>query len=211
MRAVMDADHATTERLGRSRRERDGRSCGTPTSGASRSAPSASKPTPWPARATCPPDGPDQWTSGTLFPMSSKKSGPGGERDERLPAARGVGEPVGLRRVSGIDAPGPARVRRRDRAGRRELPRPDRVLRGQPVPRRCLRRVQPSSERATGDPRRRRCPRLGDRRLARRRRRVRRRGGQAAPGPTSGCARSKPGSARQRVPNEPGCGASWPP
>ena len=56
------------------------------------------------ARGVVPADGPQEWTSGTLFPMSSKKTRPRDQRREREPSACGAREPVGLRRLTGIDA-----------------------------------------------------------------------------------------------------------
>ena len=68
---------------------------------------------------------------------------------EREPAARRARQPVGLRRVAGLDAQPAARVRRGDRAGRRELPRPHRVLRHLALPRRRVRRVLQGPQPAT--------------------------------------------------------------
>ena len=101
------------------------------------------------------------------------------QRGQRQPAARRAGEPVGLRRVTGVDAQPAAGVRRRDRPRHRQLPRPDRLLRHLPLPRRRVRGLlqgaQPADDRAGG----RGLLRLGDRRRPRRGRGVHRRGRQA--------------------------------
>ena len=63
------------------------------------------------------------------------------QRGVRPPAAGRARQPGGLRRLAGVDAPAPARVRRRDRPRDRQLRRPDRVLRDLALPRRRVRRV----------------------------------------------------------------------
>ena len=123
---------------------------------------------------------PEQWTSGTLFPQSSRKiaraiNSVGGRR------RGGAGQPRRLRRVAGVDGQLAARVRRRDRPGGRELRRADRLLRGLALPRRSLRGLLAAPERAAGGGGARGLTRLGYRRGARRRRRLRS-GGQAAHG-----------------------------
>ena len=132
-------------------------------------------------RGVVPADGPDQWTSGTLFPMSSKKVA------RVVNAASGNRPLVVLANLSGFDGSPEsmrsraARVRRRDRPCRRELPGSDRVRGRVPLPRRRLRGVLAEAERRSRDDRRRGRPRVGDRRGAGRRRGVRRRGGGAHP------------------------------
>ena len=67
---------------------------------------------------------------------------------QRRPAAAGrARQPGGLRRLAGVDAPVAARVRRRDRPRDRQLPRPDRLLRHLPLPRRRVRRLLAAAER----------------------------------------------------------------
>ncbi len=111
-----------------------------------------------------PADGPQQWTSGTLFPVSSKKTAQRDQRGKREPPARGAREPVRVRRLARVDASAAARVRRRDRAGDHELRRSDRVLCGVAVPRRRIRRVLEAVERARRDRSRGRLVRVRDRR-----------------------------------------------
>ena len=55
-------------------------------------------------------------------PEVVEEGGPGDQRGQRQPAARGPGEPVGLRRLAGLDAQPAAGVRRRDRPRDRQLP-----------------------------------------------------------------------------------------
>jgi acetyl-CoA carboxylase carboxyltransferase component len=118
---------------------------------------------PIPRRGAFPTDGPDQWTAGTLFPYSSKKT------------ARAINAASGnrLRRITGVDAQAAARVRGRDRPGHGQLQRPDRLLRHLALPRGRLRGVLRRPERHHGDRRRRGVVRLGDRGRTRRSGRVR--------------------------------------
>ncbi len=60
-------------------------------------------------------------------PAVVEEDRPGDQRRERQPAAGGAGQPVRLRRLTGVDAQPPAGVRRRDRPGHRQLRRADRV------------------------------------------------------------------------------------
>ena len=63
------------------------------------------------SRARCrvsgssPPDGPDQFTSGTLFPHGVEEGGALHQCRQRRPAACHPGQPLGLRRVARVDAP----------------------------------------------------------------------------------------------------------
>jgi hypothetical protein len=133
---------------------------------------------------------------------------PCGQRRQRVPAARRARQPVGLRRLAGVDAQASARVRGGDRPGDGQLPRPDRVLRRQPLPRRRVRRLQPAAQRQPRDPRRRGLARLGDRWRAGRSRRVRRRGGPAHPARPPGPGARPGGRARgRRRPCAPAHGA----
>ena len=43
-----------------------------------------------------PADGPDEWSAGTLFPLSSKKSGSCHQRGESQSTGRGPGQSVGV-------------------------------------------------------------------------------------------------------------------
>ena len=61
------------------------------------------------------------------------------QRRQRKPPGRGPGESLGLRRLTGVHAQAPARVRRRDRPGGGELPRAARLPGGVALPRRRLR------------------------------------------------------------------------
>ena len=162
-------------------------------------------------RGFLPADGPDQWTSGTLFPMSSKKVA------RVVNAASGNRPLVVLANLAGFDGSpesmrlAAARVRRRDRPRRRELPGPDRVRRRLPLPRRRVRRVLAEAQRRPRDDRRRGRPRVGDRRRAGRRSGVRRRGRGAARGPTSEWSPSRRRRPRPRATSGCGCGPKRPP
>ena len=70
-----------------------------------------------------------------------------------------------LRRLAGVDAPVAARVRRRDRPRDRQLPRPDRLLRHLPLPRRRVRGLLAAAERRLRGDRGGGRARVGDRRL----------------------------------------------
>ena len=152
-----------------------------------------------------PTDGPDIYTAGTLFPRSSKKAARVDQRGQRQPSAGGAGQPVRVRRVAGLHAPPPARVRRGDRARHRELPRPDRVLRGLALPRRRIRRLLQGAQPAHDGAGARRFVRLGDRRRARRGRGVHQRGRQARSRQSCGPRARNPASVRPPARTE----ASW--
>ncbi len=107
-------------------------------------------------------------------PPVVEEDGPGDQRRQREPPAGHPGQPVRVRRLTGVAAPAPAGIRRGDRPRDRQLRRPDRVLRGLPVSRRGVRRVLRDAQRHHGGVRRAGLPRLGDRRGARRRGGVRR-------------------------------------
>ena len=72
---------------------------------------------------------------------------PGDQRGERQPPRRRARQPVRLRRLAGVDAPLAAGVRRGDRPGGDQLPRPDRVRRRLALPRRRVRRVLQAAQR----------------------------------------------------------------
>ena len=103
----------------------------------------------------------------------------GDQRGQREPAGGDPGQPVRVRRLTGVAAPAPAGVRRGDRPRGGQLRRSDRVLRGVPLPRRGVRGVLRRAPRQHGGRRRRGFLRLGNRRRARRRGGVRRRGQEA--------------------------------
>ena len=107
-----------------------------------------------PRRGFPPTDGPDTYTAGTLFPQLVEEGRAGDQRRQRQPSARRAGQPVRLRRLTGVDAQPAAGVRRRDRPRDRQLRRPDRVLRDLPLPRRRVRGVlqgaQPAHDGARG-------------------------------------------------------------
>ena len=87
---------------------------------------------------------------------------------QRRPASAGrAGEPRRLRRLTRVDAPVAARVRRRDRPRDRQLPRPDRVLRDLALPRRRVRGLLAAPQRGLRDDRRRGGEGVRDRRLRR--------------------------------------------
>ena len=112
------------------------------------------------------------------------------QRGVRAAAARRARQPRGLRRLAGVDAPAPARVRRRDRPRDRQLRRPDRVLRDLALPRRRVRGLLAQAERRAGDDRARGRARVGDRRRAGGGGRVRARGRRPRPqGPADRRAR----------------------
>ena len=81
---------------------------------------------------------------------SSKKTARAINAAVRQPAAGGAGEPVRVRRLTGVAAQHPVGVRRRDRPGHRQLRRPDHLLRGLPLPRRRVRGVLRGAERQHG-------------------------------------------------------------
>ena len=120
-----------------------------------------------------PADGPDQWTSGTLFPRAVEEDRARDQRRQRPPPARRARQPGGLRRLARVDARVAARVRRRDRARGRQLRRPDRLLRRLALPRRRLRRLLAEAQRQPRDGGAGGRARLGHRRRARRRGRLR--------------------------------------
>ena len=115
-----------------------------------------------PRKGWVPADGPDQWTSGTLFPHVLEEDRPRDQRCKRKPTPRGAGEPVGLRRFTGVPPQLPARVRRRNRPSHRQLRRTDRVRGGLALSRRSFRGVLQRAEREHGSARtsRDRSPRL---------------------------------------------------
>ena len=170
---------AAARALGRACATPRRRWCGTRTSAATRCALIGIESRPLPRYGSVPADGPGTWTSGTLFPLSSKKVARAINAASGQPPARGARQPVRLRRLARVDAPPAARVRRRDRARGRQLRRPDRVLRGLPLPRRRVRGVLAASQRQHRGGRARGRVRVGDRRRAGRGGRVRPRGRRA--------------------------------
>jgi hypothetical protein len=58
-----------------------------------------------PRKGFVPADGPPAWTAGTLFPHLVAQGRAGHQRGQRQPAAGGAGQPVGLRRLTRVDAP----------------------------------------------------------------------------------------------------------
>jgi acetyl/propionyl-CoA carboxylase alpha subunit len=149
-------------------------------------------------RGMVPADGPEQWTSRDAVPDVVAEGRPGRQRLQRLPAARGARQPVGVRRLPGIDATPAARVRRGDRPCGRQLPGPDRVLRRQPLPRRGLRGLQPAAQREPRHAGRRGVARVGDRRRPGGGRRVRRRGHPSDPARSTGAGARGRGRRRDR-------------
>ena len=113
---------------------------------------------------------------GHAVPAVVAQGGPRDQRRERQPAAGHAGQPVRVRRLAGVDAPLAAGVRRRDRPGGDELPRPDRLRRRLPLPRRRVRGVLQAAQRGYRDRRGGGLVRVGDRRRAGRRGRLRPRG-----------------------------------
>ncbi len=95
-----------------------------------------------------PADGPDQWTAGTLFPLSSKKVARAINARQQQSAGCHSRQSLGIRRLAGIHAPPATGVRRRDRPGGGELQRAHGLLRHLPLSRRRLRRVLARAERA---------------------------------------------------------------
>ena len=120
-----------------------------------------------PRKGWVPADGPDQWTSGTLFPQSSKKTA------RAINAASGNRPLVVLANLSGFDgSPESLRrlqleLRRRNRPGHRQLRRTDRVRRDLALSRRSLRGLLRRAEREHGSARSRGIVLLGDRRCTR--------------------------------------------
>ena len=121
---------------------------------------------PLPRLGLVPADGPQTWTSGTLFPLSSKKVA------RAINAASGSRPLVVLANLSGFDG-SPESMRRLQLEYGAEIGRavvnfdgPDRVLRGVPLPRRRLRRVLQTAERQHRGGRARGRARVGHRRRA---------------------------------------------
>ena len=104
---------------------------------------------------------------GHALPAVVEEGGPGDQRRERQPAARRARQPVGLRRLTRLDARAAARVRRRDRPGGRQLRRADRLRGGLALPRWCVRGVLQGAQPADDGARGRGLVRLGHRRGAR--------------------------------------------
>ena len=148
MRAVADADHEPLERwagmreaeiavvVGRAPRRLAGRAC------------SASSRARCRASAPCPADGPEQWTSGTLFPQASKKIA------RAINAASGRRPLVVLANLAGFDG-SPESMRRLQLEYGAEIGRaivnfdgPIVVLRDLALPRRRVRRLLARAERA---------------------------------------------------------------
>ena len=119
---------------------------------------------PLPRRGPIPPDGPEQWTAGTLFPRAAKKIARALNAVGRPPADGCARQPGRLRRVTRVASGVAARVRRRDRPRGRELRWPDRVLRSVAVPRRRVRGLLAEPRSKPRGSRARRRQRLGDRR-----------------------------------------------
>ena len=149
------------------------------------------------------------------LPAVEQEGGARHQRRERQPPGRRPGQPVGLRRLTRVDAQPPARVRRRDRPGHRQLRRPDRLHRRLPLPRRRVRRLLQDAQPAHDGARRRGVVRVGARRRARRGRRLlarRRRphGVRPARHRARGSARlgHRASSARVWPPSSPSCAAS---
>ena len=128
-------------------------------------------------------------------PRLLEEDRPRDQRGVRAPAAGRARQPRRLRRLAGVDAPAAARVRRRDRPRDRQLRRPDRLLRDLALPRRRVRRLLAAAQRRAGDDRARGCARVGDRRRAGRRGRVRARRRRAHP---QGSADRRAGRADRR-------------
>ncbi len=113
---------------------------------------------------------------GHAVPALVEEGGARDQRGQRQPPAGGAGQPVGLRRLAGVDAQAAAGVRRGDRPGHRQLRRPDRVHRDLPLPRRRVRGVLQGAEPGHDGARPGGLVRLRARRRPRRGGRVRRRG-----------------------------------
>ena len=93
MRAVIDADHRAARALGRRCATPRSPSSGTPTSAAGRSRCSGIESRPLPRHGVVPADGPEQWTSGTLFPLRVEEDRPRDQRRQRAPAAGRARQP----------------------------------------------------------------------------------------------------------------------
>ena len=91
MRSVVDQDHSVSRALGRHGRAPTPRSFWTRISPDIRSQWWASNPARSHVRGTSPPTGPDTWTSGTLFPNSSKKTARAINAASGKPSDRGAG------------------------------------------------------------------------------------------------------------------------
>ena len=150
-------------------------------------------------------DGPENWTVGHALPARLEEDRPRHQRGQRQPPARRPREPLRLRRLARVDAEGPARVRRRDRARRHELPGAHRLHRRLALPRRRVRRLLEDAERQHGGRGARGDLRLRHRRRSRGGRRLRARG---RPADEEGPARSS--RSRRRSPRRPtpGSGSS---
>ena len=94
-------------------------------------------------------DGPTAWTSGTLFPQSSRKVAARHQRGQRQPTRGRAREPLRVRRLTRVDAQMAARVRRGNRTSGHALRRADRVRGHLPISRGRVRRVLQGVERRT--------------------------------------------------------------
>ena len=114
------------------------------------------------------------------------------QRGGRAQAGGRAGDPGRLRRLAGVAARVGARVRRRDRAGGRQLRGPDRVLRAISLSRRRVRRLLAESQSSPRDDRAQRGPGLSDRRRSGGGGCIRRRG-------RAGCGRRRADSDARRA------------
>ena len=89
------------------------------------------------------------------------------QRRKREPTPGGAGEPFGFRRFAGVTPQDPARARRRNRPGHRQLRRTDRFRRGFALSRRSFRGLLRRAEREHGSARGRGIVLLGYRRCTR--------------------------------------------
>jgi biotin carboxyl carrier protein len=87
---------------------------------------------------------------GHAVPAGLAQDRPRGDLGQRQPATGRAGEPVRVRRLTGVDAALAAGVRRGDRACRDQLQGPDRLRRDLAVPRWCVRGVLQGAEPADG-------------------------------------------------------------
>ena len=148
---------------------------------------------------------------GHALPPGVAQDRPCDQCRQRSPPGRGDRKPRRLRRLTRVDEPLAARVRRRDRPGGGEFQRADRVLCRLALSRRRVRGLLAAPERRSRGRGARGLARLGDRRGAGRGGRVRPGGEAAHDAPIPGSSSWMSGSRGPRGSSASGCASSVPP
>ena len=138
---------------------------------------------------------------GHALPAVVAEGRPRRQRRQRKSPGGGTGQPERVRRLTGEHAQLAAGVRRGDRPGGDQFPRPDRLRGRVPLSRRRVRGVLQAAARQHGDRRGGRLVRVGDRRRASGRGRLRPRGHQADRAGSAGPEHA--GEARRRCRRHP--------